>query len=87
MRLKTISATYDRKLNLGDYNSAHISISLWADVELGDDPATCGEALRQMARHQVMAEIARLKPELKAKVEGVFMGLPLEVREQMENQN
>lgn len=86
MKLTTISATYDRKLNLGDYNSAHIAMTLWADVEDGDDPATAGEALRQMARHQVMAEIARLKPELKAKVEGVFMGLPLEVRQQLESE-
>ena len=86
MKLTTISATYDRKLNMGDYNSAHIGMTLWADLEEGDDPATAGEALRQMARHQVMAEMARVKPELQAKIEGIFMGLPVAVREQMENE-
>jgi hypothetical protein len=84
MKLTTISATYDRKLNLGDYNSAHIAMTLWADLEEGDDPAAAGEALRQMARHQVMVEMARIKPELQAKVEGIFMGLPVSVRETME---
>lgn len=84
MKLTTISATYDRKLNLGDYNSAHIGMTLWADLEEGDDPAISAEALRQMARHQVMVEMARIKPELQAKVEGIFMGLPLAVRETTE---
>lgn len=83
MKLATISVTYDRKLNLGDYNSAHIAMTLWAQLEDGDDPAPAAEALRQMARHQVMAELARLQPSLKAKVEDIFMGLPLAVRERM----
>ncbi|MCA9366843.1 hypothetical protein KC887_01095 [Candidatus Kaiserbacteria bacterium] len=86
MQLKTISATYDRKLNLGDFNSAHIAMTLWADIDEGDDPATAAESLRQMARHQVMAEMARIRPELQAKVEDIFMGLPVSVREQMEAQ-
>lgn len=80
MKLKTISATYDRKYNLGDYNSAHIAMTLWADLEDGDDPATAAEALRQMARHQVMSELARLDSRLSAKVEGIFMGLPVSVQ-------
>lgn len=84
MKLTTISATYDRKLNLGDFNSAHIAMTLWADLEDGDDPAAAGEALRQMARHQVMAEMARIKPELQAKVQDIFMGLPVAVREHLE---
>ena len=83
MKLTTISATYDRKMNLGDYNSAHIAMTLWADLEDGDDPAIAAEALRTMARHQVMAEMVRIKPELQAKVESIFMGLPVSVREQV----
>ena len=84
MKLTTISATYGRKLNLGDYNSAHIEMALWADLEEGDDPAAAATALRQMARHQVMAEMARIKPELAAKIEGIFMGLPLAVQQKLE---
>lgn len=85
MKLTTISATYDRKLNTGNYESAHIAMTLWADLEEGDDPAAAGEALRQMARHQVMAEMARIKPELEAKVQDIFMGLPISVRNGLSN--
>lgn len=84
MELKTISTTYGRKLNLGDYNSIHIEMSLWADLEEGDDPALGAEALRQMARHQVMTEMARIKPSLEAEITDIFMGLPVSVRDTLE---
>lgn len=80
MKLKTISVTYERKMNLGDYNSVHAGVTLWADLEDGDDEADATEALRQMARNHVMTELARLQPALRAKVENLFMGLPVEVR-------
>lgn len=80
MRLKTISVTYGRKLNLGDYSSAHSEISLWADLDDDDDEATAAEALRAMARNQVMIELARIEQRLAAKVEGVFAGLPVDVK-------
>lgn len=83
MILKTISVTYGRKLNMGNYESSNVEMSLWADLEPGDDEAEAAAALRQMARHQVMVELARLQPQLKTKVEGIFMGLPVEVREQL----
>jgi hypothetical protein len=85
MKLKTVSATYGRKHNLGDYNSAHVEISLWADLEDGDDEAAAADALRQMARNQVMAELGRLDQRIAAKVQDLFMGLPLEVRNQLED--
>lgn len=83
MKLKTISTTYGRKMNLGDYNSVHIEMSLWADLEEGEDEAAAAEALRTMTRNQVMAEMARLKPELQAKIEDLFMGLPVAIRESL----
>ena len=83
MLLKTIAATYGRKINMGDYNSAHVEMTLWADIDEGDDPATAAEALRQMARNNVMAELARLQPQLAAKVQDLFMGLPVEVQAQL----
>ena len=85
MRLKTISVTYERKLNMGDYNSVHSGVSLWADLEEGDDEATAAEALRAMARNQVMLELARVEQRLQAKVEGVFAGLPVSVQKQLVN--
>jgi len=33
VNIKTVSVTYSRKFNLGDYNSAEIGVSLWADLE------------------------------------------------------
>lgn len=87
MQLKTISVTYGRKLNTGDYSSATCEISLWADLEDGDDEATAAEALRQMARNQVMLELSRVEQRLQAKVEGVFAGLPVSVQKQLVNGN
>lgn len=85
MQLKTISVTYGRKLNLGDFNSVHSEVSLWADLEASDDEATAADALRAMARNQVMLELARVEQRLQAKVEGVFAGLPVSVQKQLEN--
>ncbi len=84
MKLNSIAVTYGRKVNLGDYNSQHVEITLWADLEDGDDPELATSGLRQMARHQVMNELARTNAKLAAEVKDVFMGLPVAVREEME---
>lgn len=59
-------------------------VSLWADLEDGDDPAVAADALRTMARHHVMAELANVESKLKAKVQDIFMGLPIDVQSKME---
>ena len=87
MKLKTISVTYGRKLNTGDYSSATSEISLWADLEEGDDEASAADALRAMARNQVMLELARIEQKLAAKVEGIFAGLPIEVKKKLGEKN
>ena len=83
MKLKTITVTYGRKLNLGDYNSSHVEMSLWAELDEGDCEVAASEALRQMARNNVMSELARLQPKLEAKVQDIFMGLPVDVQKQV----
>ena len=83
MQLKTISVTYGRKLNLGDFNSVHAEISLWADLDDSDDEAAAADALRAMARNQVMLELARVEQRLAARVENVFAGLPVSVRKRV----
>ena len=83
MKLKTIAVTYGRKMNLGDYNSVHSEITLWADLEDGDDEAEAAAALRQMARNHVMTELARVQPALAAKVQDIFMELPVTVQSQL----
>lgn len=82
-KIKTISATYERKVNLGDYNSAHIGMTVWADLDESDDEAEVGNGLRQMARHHVMAEMARVMPKLESKVQDIYMGLPISFREEI----
>ena len=86
MILKTISVTYGRKMNLGDFNSLHVEASLWADLEQGDDEAIAAEALRTMARNQVGTELARMEPKLAAKITDLFMGLPKQVRMTLEEE-
>lgn len=80
-KLTNVEVTYGRKMNLGDFNSSHVEITLNAELEPGDDEAAVTEALRQMARNNVMAELARLKPELRAKTEELFMGLPKDIQD------
>ncbi len=84
MKLKTISTTYGRKMNLGDYNSAHVEISLWADLEESDDEALATDALRTMARNNVMQELGRFSQKLEAATQELFMGLPVDVRNDLE---
>lgn len=84
MRITTISATYERKHNLGDYNAANVGVTLWAQLEPDDDEAVCANALRDMARNHVMVELSRIDRRLEAKVQDLFMGLPVEIRSQLQ---
>lgn len=60
MRVKQISVVYERKFNLGDYNSAHIGLTLWADLDEGEDPDAAVRELQQQAREFAKAEYRRL---------------------------
>jgi hypothetical protein len=51
-------------------------------LEPGEDEAAAAIALRDMARNHVMTELARLDKRLEAKVQDLFMGLPVELRSQ-----
>jgi hypothetical protein len=85
LRITTVSATYGRKVNLGDFNSGHIEVSLWAELEPTDDEAAATLALMEMARHQAMNEIARVTQDkrLSERLQEVLMGLPVELRGQL----
>lgn len=60
MKVKTVSVTYDRKFNLGDYNSATIGLTVWADVEENDDYDALVRRLQDEARTAVREEWRRL---------------------------
>ncbi len=76
MKIKTISVTYGRKINLGNYNSAHIEEAIWADLEEFDDEGEASDALFEMAKNSVKEQsfvVLRKKQEL---IDEIKTGLP-----------
>ncbi len=61
MIIDTITVTYGRKINLGDYNNATIEVTIGADVELGDELHPVMDQLWGMAKANVRAQA--LAPE------------------------
>lgn len=62
MTIRTVAVTYERKFNLGDYNSVHIGVTLHADLDDtdGNDAVAIGLELQATARDLVKAERSRL---------------------------
>ena len=60
MRVNTVSVSYGRKFNLGDYNSLSLEVTLWADLEEGDVAQAVINSLQDQARNSVKAEYGRL---------------------------
>lgn len=85
MKLKSIGVEYSRKLNLGDFNSAHVSIKLFADLDEDESEDQVVRALWEMAKANVKAQLAPLTTKIKAEVQELYLGLPVEVREQLED--
>ena len=84
MKLKTASVTYGRKVNLGDFNSAHAELTLWADFEEDENEADAMTALWEMATNNVKAKLSPLMMKKDADVQHIFMGLPVQVRNQLQ---
>ena len=80
MNVKTISVTYGRKFNLGDYNSAAIEAAAWADLEEGEDSREAYAALFAEVKEVVKEQSMPLLRKLKANVDEVFAGLPTELK-------
>ncbi len=84
MKVTTVSITYKRKFNLGDYKSAELGATLWADLEEGDDVSACTKALWSMAKENVKAQSLPMLEKEKEKIEQAniymreyFAGLPV----------
>ena len=60
-RVKTVSVTYERKFNLGDYEMLHLGTTCWAELDPEDDPIETTQQLQQLAREAVRQEWRRLK--------------------------
>ena len=62
--VKTVSVSYERKINLGNYNSAHLGVGLWAEPDEGADPEEVVRLLQEQARRLCREEYRRLeRPE------------------------
>lgn len=80
-KLKTVSVTYDRKQNLGDFSSANVGCTIWADVEENEDMDAAMKALWAMAKENVKAQLLPLTAKqngASVRVEELFLGLPVQ---------
>jgi len=79
-KVKTISVTYERKQNLGDFNSALVGCTLWSDV---DEDEPLDEAMHElwgMAKANVKAQLVPLVNKGATNVQEIFLGLPKELQ-------
>jgi len=81
MQVKTISVNYERKLNLGDYNSATVGMTLWADLDEGEDVEAAISTLQAAAKEAVKREALPLVGKADAQAREIFLGLPVEVQQ------
>ena len=81
VKVKTVSVTYGRKFNLGDFNSATVGCTIWADVTDDQDLNAAMHGLWSMAKSNVKEQAVPLLAKQTAKTETAFLGLPLELRQ------
>ena len=77
MQVKTVSVTYERKLNLGDFNSAHVGLTVWADVEDDDDLDAVMRGLWEMTTANVKAKAAEFTPKIGVSLKSTFLGVEI----------
>lgn len=78
-KVKTVSVTYERKQNLGDFSSANVGCTIWADVEDGEDLDQAMHNLWEMAKANVKMQLLPLTKNNggSVNVEKLFLGLPV----------
>jgi hypothetical protein len=69
MVVKTISAKYERKFNLGEYESASLEVSTWADIEPEQEPKAAINELMDLCKEQVRKQAL---PILRGRKNGGF---------------
>jgi len=60
VKLKTVSVTYGRKINLGDYNNANLEMTVGAELEDGDNEDDEMSALWEKAKTSVKEQLHHL---------------------------
>jgi hypothetical protein len=80
--VKTVSVNYERKVNLGDYNSAAVGCTVWADVKEEEDLDKAMHDLWTMAKENVKAQLAPIVKEKNGNgatnTTEYFLGLPVQ---------
>jgi hypothetical protein len=80
VKIKTVAIEYTRKVNLGNFESAQLSCSLWAQID-EDDGGLDGAmtSLWQMAKENVRVQLLPLlkKNPNAMDVKEFFLGLPI----------
>lgn len=56
MRVVSVTVTYARTFNLGEYNSMRLECSLSAEIDEDEDPATAQAELWQLVKDSVKAQ-------------------------------
>ncbi len=83
MITKEISVTYGGKLNLGDFNSAHVEMTISAVIEESDTVEAATAQLFEAAKAAVRGEARQLFEKRGARVDQIFVGLPLETQKSL----
>lgn len=85
MQLEKVTVNFQRKKNLGNYESADASCMLTAYVEPEDDKDAVMQELWQMAKTNVKAALAQYFTSYTA--EELYLGLKIEETPHKENVN
>ncbi len=81
MQVKTISVNYTRKFNMGNYNSAEMGVTLWADLDLDEDHLEAARDLFEQARELVKEQalpLLQTDRRLAAEATKLVTGKPVE---------
>jgi hypothetical protein len=78
MQIKTISFVYERKWNTGNYESASVGMTAWADIAEDEDPVEAARQLENFVKAEVKAQSLPLLGDRKAQVKEFFGGLPVQ---------
>lgn len=84
MQLKEVTVTYGGKLNLGDYNSAHVEVSLTALADEGETVAEVAGALFTEVKIQVRNQVREVLRKQQEIANSVLANLPADVQAGME---
>ena len=83
MQITGISITYGGKLNMGDFNSAHIECTASAILADGESPETAQAELLTFVQSAVQIKARELFVRRGARVDEIFAGLPVDVQNQI----